>query len=414
MKYAMGVLVSERYGRYLVTILFDMFFTTILFKQLFSRALRLAMFTVRGREWLANAFVSAVISFVTFKVYANMTRFEWAYPSGQEGRGEWIQGQTMVLATVIMSMVYLTSETRARVGEPGINDPNIKLAVVLFTFFILWMLQAQKVIDPAYDIILVDERGASNTTAGVDVNLPLQNVCKMQHRAPLGFLAFTGITIFSLAFVIFLTSVQTLSGLRQSCRGCPKLPCRIGLRRSAEGAAATPASVSGSEGASPVTLSSAVSPQPTFDVGSDISSSSSPDVAQRLKAVQDRLSSIRSVQQRMERAKRWQSGTISAHSSGTRRPPPYTRPAVRNALPVVRLRGGLELSVPIPQQAGLSDRLKGKLAIFAIFLSLVFFFFGFFALVPFYSADGERDKGEWWEHCRTNYDPDALEALGLS
>ena len=44
------------------------------------------------------------------------------------------------------------------------------------------------------------------------------------------------------AFVIFLTSVQTLSGLRQSCRGCPKLPCRIGLRRSGEGAATTPAS----------------------------------------------------------------------------------------------------------------------------------------------------------------------------
>ena len=49
---------------------------------------------------------------------------------------------------------------------------------------------------------------------------------------------------------------------------------------------------------------------------------------------------------------------------------------MRNALPVVKLRGGLELSVPIPQQAGLSDRLKGKLAIFAIFLTLVFFFFG--------------------------------------
>ena len=63
-----------------------------------------------------------------------------------------------------------------------------------------------------------------------------------QHRAPLGFLAFTAITIFSLGFVIFLTSVQTLSGLRQSCRGCPKLPCRIGLRRSGEGAATTPAS----------------------------------------------------------------------------------------------------------------------------------------------------------------------------
>jgi hypothetical protein len=37
------------------------------------------------------------------------------YPSGVEDIAEqWISGPTMLLATVIMNMVYLTSETRAR------------------------------------------------------------------------------------------------------------------------------------------------------------------------------------------------------------------------------------------------------------------------------------------------------------
>ena len=40
----------------------------------------------------------------------------------------------------------------------------------------------KRIIDSAYDIIW--SRDVSNATAGVDVNLPLQNVCKMQARAP--------------------------------------------------------------------------------------------------------------------------------------------------------------------------------------------------------------------------------------
>ena len=89
-----------------------------------SQVVQLAGFTVKGREWIANGFVSALINVLTFKVYANMTRFEWAYPSGTEHHiNQWISGQTMVLATVIMSMVYLNSETRSRVGEPGKPPP---------------------------------------------------------------------------------------------------------------------------------------------------------------------------------------------------------------------------------------------------------------------------------------------------
>ena len=48
MQYAMGCLATARYGRYIVTILFDMFFTVILFKILYSKLVLLAGFTVRA------------------------------------------------------------------------------------------------------------------------------------------------------------------------------------------------------------------------------------------------------------------------------------------------------------------------------------------------------------------------------
>ena len=106
----------------------------ILFKLLYSKLVQLAGFTVQGREWIANGFVSVFLGVLTFEVYANMTRFQWAYPSGIENHKEpWISGPTMLLCAVIMNMVYLTTETRTRVGEPGINDPNIKIVVTCIT-----------------------------------------------------------------------------------------------------------------------------------------------------------------------------------------------------------------------------------------------------------------------------------------
>ena len=74
----MGALASARYGRYLITIIFDMFFTVILFKILYSKLVRLAGFSTQGREWIANGMCSCFIAIITYQVYANMTRFEWA------------------------------------------------------------------------------------------------------------------------------------------------------------------------------------------------------------------------------------------------------------------------------------------------------------------------------------------------
>ena len=79
MKYALGSLASDRFGRYIVTIIFDMFFTVILFKHGYAALVHTAGFSKNGREWIANAVVSSSIGVLTFVVYANMTRFECAW-----------------------------------------------------------------------------------------------------------------------------------------------------------------------------------------------------------------------------------------------------------------------------------------------------------------------------------------------
>merc|ERR1719453_1379432 len=85
---------------------------------------------------------------MTYQVYANMTRFQWAYPSGaSDSRDEQIRGPTMVLATIIMSMVYLVAETRLKMQEPGINDPDTKLLVTILTFAILFGLRVGGVLE---------------------------------------------------------------------------------------------------------------------------------------------------------------------------------------------------------------------------------------------------------------------------
>ena len=43
-------------------------------------------------------------------------------PNANQVDEQWISGPTMLLAVVVMNMVYLTSETRVRIDEPGIHQ----------------------------------------------------------------------------------------------------------------------------------------------------------------------------------------------------------------------------------------------------------------------------------------------------
>ena len=68
MRYALGSLATAKFGRYIVTILFDMFFTVILFKYFYGMLVQVAGFSEAGRACVANAFVSGFIGVITFQV----------------------------------------------------------------------------------------------------------------------------------------------------------------------------------------------------------------------------------------------------------------------------------------------------------------------------------------------------------
>jgi len=230
MKYALGALASARYGRYLVTIVYDMFFSVILFKFVYSRLVTFPGLSKSGNAWLANGASSFMISFITFQVYTNMTRFQWAYPSGAEDpSNQWISGSTMVLATTTMNMVYLLSETRMQIGERGINEPSTKLLVTIVTFCLLCGLQMGGVIDPPARVSATDVNATDLYAA--DTYAPLHGVCQTMAHWKEGLLLFVAIAAGCLGFVIFVTSRQKL---REVLRMLSLFPCccsRLGCAR---------------------------------------------------------------------------------------------------------------------------------------------------------------------------------------
>lgn len=151
-RHAFHSMASGKYGRYIVTILFDMFFTVILFKPIFLKMIGLPFLSNPGFGMsLANGLTSTLISVVTFYCYTNLTRFQWAYPSKATGRDSWIKGNMIVLITAVMAAVYLISNTQLFPGEVGVNDPNTKLYIVLGCMGLLGVLMSQGVIDQRDD-----------------------------------------------------------------------------------------------------------------------------------------------------------------------------------------------------------------------------------------------------------------------
>lgn len=365
MNYAMGCLYTQRFARYIVTILFDMFFTVILFKQLYSKLVKNAGFTVSGREWIANGFVSTFISVLTFEVYANMTRFQWAYPSGTEDLlNQWISGPTMVLCVVIMCMVYLTAETRTRVGEPGINEPTVKLTVTAFTFCVLLFLSWSGYIDPS-ETREDNKKPRPNGTLAAnvyDVSLPLKDVCGISYYGLHGFVIFFIVAVCCLSFVIFATSAQSLSGLLTGCCGCLMTK---------------PPALTASSGESTASKE-------------DLEPRSPPKTLMKRKSLPGTGGS-----------EAW----IGEHSCAT-----GSRERHRTS---IKHHRGLAQAT----HTSVRDKLMGKVVLFFVFLVAVALIVILFTFHPIYQVDkakhGERNTAAWLDACRRN-DKAALAALGLS
>jgi hypothetical protein len=115
----------------------------------------------------------------------------------------------MMFACSIMAVVFLLSETRLRAGESGINQPSIKIIVVLVTFVLLAALQITGIIDPS-NLDLSSDPVVTNVT---DYSKSLPGVCDIQARGFYGFLLYVSLTTVCLGIVIFGTSIQTWEGL---------------------------------------------------------------------------------------------------------------------------------------------------------------------------------------------------------
>ena len=156
----LDVVTSPKFIRYIVSILFDIFITVILFKPLYGSLIKRPFFRCgETPRAMANGLVSAFIAMITFQAYANNMRLNWAYPSKmileaeKQQPGTILNGTTMLIATVIMSMIYLNTETRINpaAAKEGINDPSWKRGIVFIVLLIVAGLSKSNYLNPSID-----------------------------------------------------------------------------------------------------------------------------------------------------------------------------------------------------------------------------------------------------------------------
>jgi hypothetical protein len=153
MKYGLGTLTTGMYIRYIVTILFDMFISMIVYKPLFEVIRKLPYFN-QAEEFKTNFVTSVLVGTLTFLLYTNMTRFDWAYPTTNvENENEFLGTREMMLATSVAAALFLSANTKVEssevtagvVGEDppqqkrgfafDVNETNTKLFIVLGLMF---------------------------------------------------------------------------------------------------------------------------------------------------------------------------------------------------------------------------------------------------------------------------------------
>lgn len=151
-KYALSTLPTSAYSRYLITVLFDLFISMIIFKPAYN-FLKEAPFFRCGNEGIANVIVSGVVGITTFQCYANITRFAWAYPGKDvKDRSTLIKGSTIQLAMGISSALFLATNTQlGRYNDPGLNNPSVKLAIVVGSMVYIAALNKYNVLEPSLE-----------------------------------------------------------------------------------------------------------------------------------------------------------------------------------------------------------------------------------------------------------------------
>tara|TARA_B100000427_G_C15481610_1_gene583282 strand:+ start:269 stop:1375 length:1107 start_codon:yes stop_codon:yes gene_type:complete len=139
--YAFGTLATPKFQRYLVTLLLDIFISLIIFSIGYTILLKYPYF--RCYPSITNGIISAIISILTFQIYANSTRFLWAYPDINSNSDNWIPSFIIFICVIISGVIFMKVNTSpGNIPEKGINHPDIKFylfitALLLITFISL-------------------------------------------------------------------------------------------------------------------------------------------------------------------------------------------------------------------------------------------------------------------------------------
>ena len=178
--YAMSTLVTSKFCRFLLTVVFDTMVTVILYKHVIEMVIKFPFFRVVDTS-IANFFSSMLISGITFGAYANIMRFSWAYPNvDAHDTSGWISGKLVSLVMTAVCAVFLAVDTKPNLnrntsetivdkllgtpesvtivnpsseGSLDINQPSFKVVIVVGTIIALFALSKLEVMDaiPTYN-----------------------------------------------------------------------------------------------------------------------------------------------------------------------------------------------------------------------------------------------------------------------
>jgi len=154
--YTFSSLIGANFGRYIVTVLLDMFISNPLQDVLKRQAKQMGVikrltdnddkgcFLTKYDNFVAINFPSilqSIVAVATFNAYTNETRFAWAYPSATLDRDLRIPPGTIMLATCIAAVLYLNFYTiMDNISDREYFDVNEKVTYVMFTIALLCRL----------------------------------------------------------------------------------------------------------------------------------------------------------------------------------------------------------------------------------------------------------------------------------
>lgn len=132
-KYTFTKVASFSFLRYIVTVLLDVFI---------SQPLMDAILLYFNDVPNIRTTVQSIVAIITFKLYTNITRFQWAYTSPKVSKDNMIKSSTIKMVTTLASILYLLNNI------PGSDPIKERIPVVMFTFMLITIMSFLQADDP--------------------------------------------------------------------------------------------------------------------------------------------------------------------------------------------------------------------------------------------------------------------------